>query len=179
MDPNNLSRAECKVLVEAVCCREQSTGKNILTEMWERYDRHVLRPLLKLPMQQAMQAPEAYKKFQSQRFVDDTYRAGLQRPTVEVRFENICVTARVLVGEHGRPTVLNYYSSGVAVRIDYCIRWQPDCNLVPSSLEARIILCSMSRLPFGQAHKWSYAHAVQATGNQLAPRDCISSCTDL
>ena len=42
VDPNNLSRAECKVLIEAVCCRSQEKGRNILTEMWERYDRHVM-----------------------------------------------------------------------------------------------------------------------------------------
>ena len=48
---------------------------------------------------------------------------------MEVRFENICVTARVLVGEHGRPTLLNYYSSGVAVSIDNCIQELPNYNL--------------------------------------------------
>ena len=42
VDPNNLSRAECKVLIEAICQRSQEKGKNILTEMWERYDRHVM-----------------------------------------------------------------------------------------------------------------------------------------
>ena len=42
VDPNNLSRAECKVLVEEICRRSQKKGKNILTEMWERYNRHVM-----------------------------------------------------------------------------------------------------------------------------------------
>ena len=42
VDPNNLSRAECKVLIEAICQRSQEKGKNILTEMWERYDRRVM-----------------------------------------------------------------------------------------------------------------------------------------
>ncbi len=42
-------------------------------------------------------------------------RAGLQRPTVEVRFENISVTARVLVGQRGQDTVLNYYGKCIAV----------------------------------------------------------------
>ncbi|CAL5218652.1 g355 [Coccomyxa viridis] len=73
VDPNNLSRAECKVLIEAICQRSQEKGKNILTEM-----------------------------------------AGLQRPTVEVRFENISVTARVLVGQRGQDTVLNYYGKCIA-----------------------------------------------------------------
>ena len=44
-------------------------------------------------------------------------RAGLQRPTVEVRFEHISVTARVLVGQKGQDTVLNYYGRCIAVRI--------------------------------------------------------------
>ena len=59
VDPNNLSRAECKVLVEALCRREQETGRSILTEMWERYNRHVLQPLQRLRMHEAMQAPWA------------------------------------------------------------------------------------------------------------------------
>lgn len=42
-------------------------------------------------------------------------RAGLQRPTVEVRFENISVIARVLVGQRGQDTVLNYYGKCIAV----------------------------------------------------------------
>ena len=93
---------------------------------------------------------------------DNTSRAGLQRPTVEVRFENICVTARVLVGEHGRPTLLNYYSSGIAVSIDNCIQRLPDYNVVPSLLEAHTLPCSMSWLPFAQAHTCLYVHGMQA-----------------
>ena len=65
VDPNNLSRAECKVLIEAICRREQETGRNILTEMWERYDRHVLPPLLRLLMHEAMQGSWALDKFKS------------------------------------------------------------------------------------------------------------------
>ena len=64
MDPNNLSRAECKVLVDAVCRREQETGRNTLTEMWERYDRHVLQPLVWIQAQEAMQALCALKSTQ-------------------------------------------------------------------------------------------------------------------
>ena len=86
---------------------------------------------------------------------------------MEVRFENICVTARVLVGEHGRPTLLNYYSSGIAVSIDHCIRRLPKCNVVPSSSEAQTLLCSMSWLPTSQAHECSYVHAMQATCIQV------------
>lgn len=41
VDPNNLSRAECKVLIEAICRRGEISGKNILSEMWERMDRRV------------------------------------------------------------------------------------------------------------------------------------------
>ena len=82
---------------------------------------------------------------------------------MEVRFENICVTARVLVGEHGRPTLLNYYSSGVAVSIDNCLQKLPDYNVVLSLMEAQILLCSMSWLPFAEAHKCLYVHDMQAT----------------
>lgn len=42
VDPNNLTRTECKVLIEEICRRKQEKGKDILTEMWERYDRHVM-----------------------------------------------------------------------------------------------------------------------------------------
>ena len=36
---------------------------------------------------------------------------------MEVRFENITVTARVLVGQRGQDTVLNYYGKCIAVRL--------------------------------------------------------------
>ena len=36
---------------------------------------------------------------------------------MEVRFETITVTARVLVGQRGQDTVLNYYGKCTAVRL--------------------------------------------------------------
>ena len=45
VDPNNLSRAECKVLIDAICRRSQEKGKNILTEIGERYDRRGMKLL--------------------------------------------------------------------------------------------------------------------------------------
>ena len=109
-----------------------------------------------------MQTLRALKSMRLKHVADNTSRAGLQRPTVEVRFENICVTARVLVGDHGRPTTLNYYSSGVAVSSDDCIQRLPDYTVLPSLLEAQTLLCSMSWLPSGQAHECLYVHGMQA-----------------
>lgn len=42
-------------------------------------------------------------------------RAGVQRPEVEVRFENLSVSIEVLLGQQARQTLLNYYSNGITV----------------------------------------------------------------
>ena len=43
-------------------------------------------------------------------------RAGLARPRVEVRWEDLSVEARVLVGQRARPTVLSFYRDALLVR---------------------------------------------------------------
>ena len=44
-------------------------------------------------------------------------RAGLARPRVEVRWEDLSVEARVLVGQRARPTVLSFYRDALLVRL--------------------------------------------------------------
>lgn len=43
-------------------------------------------------------------------------RAGLARPRVEVRWEDLAVEARVLVGQRARPTVLSFYRNALLAR---------------------------------------------------------------
>ena len=43
-------------------------------------------------------------------------RAGLARPRVEVRWEDLAVEAAVLVGQRARPTVLSFYRDALLVR---------------------------------------------------------------
>lgn len=43
-------------------------------------------------------------------------RAGLARPRVEVRWEDLAVEARVLVGQRARPTVLSFYRDALMAR---------------------------------------------------------------
>lgn len=43
-------------------------------------------------------------------------RAGLAQPRVEVRWEDLSVEARVLVGQRARPTVLSFYRDALLVR---------------------------------------------------------------
>lgn len=42
VNPNNLSRPECKILIDEISRRSEENGKDILTEMWERYNRRVI-----------------------------------------------------------------------------------------------------------------------------------------
>ncbi|EIE25913.1 ATP-binding cassette transporter [Coccomyxa subellipsoidea C-169] len=47
-------------------------------------------------------------------------RAGVQRPEVEVRFENLSVSVEVLLGQQARQTLLNYYSNGITAGLSRC-----------------------------------------------------------
>ena len=136
VNPNNLSRSECKILIGEISRRSEENGKDILTEMWERYNRRVI---LSYRSSDGVSIPTQRGAFSSPTdfLCVPANRAGMQRPTVEVRFENIKVTARVLVGQQGRSTVLNYYGN--------CIAVSPEAPVSVQAISAMLLLQATSR----------------------------------